>query len=206
MSGEKMLSEHSTANGWKIATWAMVVGAGLAMGTGDAEAAALSFDGQQIRVSEFLGDPEFATAEEVVVANDGVELEDFGFTDGGFFSFDIDIGASQIVLVSNQEIQQAPGTFGFFFADEADSIMRILTAGIASSEGFTGIAANTVSVTDDGNGIIVDFEDVGMIAGALMQIDVTFAQAPAGVVPLPATLPLALGGFAALAGLRRRRG
>ena len=84
--------------------------------------------------------------------------------------------------------------------------MRILTAGIASSEGFTGIAANTVSVTDDGNGIIVDFEDVGMIAGALMQIDVTFAQAPAGVVPLPATLPLALGGFAALAGLRRRRG
>ena len=87
-----------------------------------------------------------------------------------------------------------------------NALLRILTAGMTSSDGYTGLAPPHPHRADDGNGIVVDFENVGIMAGSRLQIDVTFAQPPSGVIPLPATLPLALGGFALLAGLRRRRG
>ena len=47
MSGEGIMVSDMTANGRMIATWAMVVGAGPAMGAGDAAAATMSFEGSR---------------------------------------------------------------------------------------------------------------------------------------------------------------
>jgi hypothetical protein len=190
----------------RFACAAAIAGAATVFAAGGAQAAVMNFDGQQIRVTEFLGDATLPTAEEVVLVDESVELSDFGSGSGGFLSFDIDIGASTIEFVSNDDIPQAPGTFGFTFADDMDAIMRILTASVTSSEGYTGLVQDSVRVVDGGNGIVVDFENVGIAADSRLQIDVAFAESPSGVIPLPATLPLALGGFALLAGLGRRRG
>lgn len=184
---------------------ALTVSAALLTLGGAAEAAPVSFDGQQVRVSEFLFDPSFVTAEEVVSVGDGVELPNFGAAEGGFFRFGIDIGATSITLVANQTLAQAPGSFGFAFADAASAITRIVGAEIVASEGYTGIDEDTLAIVSGGDGILLNLKNVGVSAGSLLRIDVAFAETPGGVIPLPGTLPLALGGFAVLGVFRRRR-
>lgn len=163
-----------------------------------AQAATTNFDGQVIRVTDEIGGFPITTAD--VTVGPGVELANFGFLD-----FDIDIGATTIDLLANSTIPVGGGIFGLGFSDVNAMVSSIVSVMIGSQSGFSGFTAANLGIVDSGNKIVIDFGGVDIVAGDVLLLDVTFKEASGGVIPLPATLPLLLGGFAALAAFRRSR-
>ena len=165
----------------------------------DAAAAVMTFDGETILVTEEFGG--FPDASQEVLVGDGAELLGFGV-----LNFDIDIGASSIGLLANSFVPGGGALFGFGFADVDMAVSRIVSVSVGSQSGFSGLDAGNLGIFQNGNKVVVDFGGVAIDQGDSLLIDVTFEDLPTdGVIPLPATLPLALGGLAALAALGRRR-
>ena len=180
--------------------FACVVGlvGGMTFGTGAATAEVVDFFGQEVLVSEtFAGDPVLDPPPPVVMVGDNVELENFGFLD-----FDIDLGANSIGFLANEPLSAGGGLFGFSFEDAGDMIDMIAGVTIASNEGFDGFGPGNISF--DADEIVVDFTGVAYEADSTLLLDVSFRD-PTAVIPLPASLPLVLGGVAALGIVGRRR-
>lgn len=166
-----------------------------------AAASVVDFEGQRVEAQEFqepLGIVAVATA----TVGSGVEFDDFGT----FLNFDIDFGATTIDLISNVEIPAQGGlSFGFNFLDADGAISEIVDVFvIGNPDGYTGLVSDSIRPINGGAGFVIDFDGVGVTQGAELNLGVMFRDS-AAVIPLPATLPLALAGFGALAALGRRR-
>ena len=186
--------------------FACALGALVVGGTGWANATPMTFEGRSVLVQEFIEEPPFILTELPVTVGPGVELEGFGNSAGGIFFFNIDLAATSITLTTIDGFDNDAGIFGFRFSDAENMIDPFRSATIAASSLFTGLSDSSVRIVDN-ELIVVDFENVGAEAGATMRIEVEFIDTETPVIPLPATLPLALGGIAALglAGRLRRR-
>ena len=194
-----MYFETTSAPAGRLFACAAVAVACAAFST-DATASVMTFDDQTILVTEEFGGI-IATSQEVPVG-DGVEIEGVGF-----LNIDINIGASSIALLANATIPPGGGLFGFGFADVDMTVSPIVSVAVGSQSGFAGLGAANLGITENGNKIVVNFGGVAIDQGDSLLLEVTFEDpSPDGVIPLPATLPLALGGLAAFAALGRRRG
>lgn len=128
----------------------------------------------------------------------GVE---FSMLDG---IYEVDVSDTNLLLTSPRTTGATAGFFnGFHLFDSNGTIDAILDVSIASN-GWAGFDASRINFDD--NNIWINMQDLSLVAGDSLSLDVSFGtvQPPPNPAPEPTTLALLGLGLASLVALRRK--